>query len=147
MNVILLTDVKKLGAKGDVLKVSDGYARNFLIPRGLAEEANRSNLDQLKHEEKVREQRVLGHKNEAEKMAKKLEAENFIIRVKAGESGRLFGSVTAKDIADAVKKAGYKIDKRKINLDEHIKTLGIYKIKVKIYGEISAILKIQVAEA
>ena len=147
MDVILLADVKKLGSKGDVIKVSDGYAHNYLLPRGLAEKATKSNLTQLKQQAKVQQRKDREQKAAAELLAKKLAAEHFVIKVKAGESGRLFGSVTAKDIADLVKKAGYKIDKRKIELEDQIKTLGVYEIKIKIYQQISATLKIQVVEA
>ncbi len=147
MDVILLADVKKLGSKGDVIKVSDGYAHNYLLPRGLAEKATKSNLTQLKQQAKVQQRKDREQKAAAELLAKKLAAEHFVIKVKAGENGRLFGSVTAKDIADLVKKAGYKIDKRKIELEDQIKTLGVYDIKIKIYQQISATLKIQVVEA
>ena len=147
MDLILLADVKKLGSKGDVIKVSDGYAHNYLLPRGLAEKATKSNLNQLKQQAKVQQRKDREQKTAAEQLVKRLETEHFIIKVKAGENGRLFGSVTAKDIADLVKKAGYKIDKRKIELSEQIKTLGVYEIKIKIYQQISATLKIQVVEA
>ncbi len=147
MKVILKEDVKKLGKKGDVVKVADGYGRNFLIPRGLAEEATDGSINQLKEKQKAKEKRINVQIVEAEELAGKLEQETFVIPVKAGENGRLFGSVTTKDIADAVKKAGYKIDKRKINLDEHIKSLGLHKVRVKIFEEVEATLNIQVVEA
>ncbi|MFP4661789.1 MAG: 50S ribosomal protein L9 [Halanaerobiales bacterium] len=147
MKVILRKDVKKLGSKGDVVKVSDGYARNFLIPKGMAEEATEGHLNQLKHKEKVQQRKEAEKISEAEKIAEKLEKEKFEISVKAGENGRLFGSVTTKDIADTVNKAGYKIDKRKIDLDEHIKSLGVHNIKVKLYQDVEANLKIQIVEA
>ena len=146
MKVILKKDVKKLGSKGDVVKVSDGYARNFLIPKGLVEEATEGNINQLKHKEKVKKKKEAEKISEAEEMAAELEKEKFVISVKAGENGRLFGSVTTKDIADAVNKTGYKIDKRKIDLDEHIKSLGVHNIKVKVYKDVEANLKIQVVE-
>lgn len=147
MKVILKKDVKKLGSKGDIVNVSDGYARNFLIPKGLVKEATKGNLNQLKHKEKVQQRKEEEKHSEAKELANKLEKEKFVISVKAGENGRLFGSVTTKDIADAVKKAGYKIDKRKLDLDEHIKSLGVHNVKVKLYQNVEANLKIQVVEA
>lgn len=147
MKVILKSDVKKLGSKGDIVKVSDGYARNFLMPKGLAEEATQSNLNELKHKEKIRERKYKENLTEAEELASKLEEKDFVIAVKAGENGRLFGSVTTKDIAKAVKKEGFKIDKRKIDLSDHIKSLGVHKVKVKIFKDVEATLKVKVVEA
>ncbi|MTI61942.1 MAG: 50S ribosomal protein L9 [Firmicutes bacterium] len=147
MKVILKSDVKKLGSKGDIVKVSDGYARNFLMPKGLAEEATQSNLNELKHKEKIQERKYKENLVEAEELASKLEEKDFVIAVKAGENGRLFGSVTTKDIAKAVKKEGFKIDKRKIDLSDHIKSLGVHKVKVKIFKDVEATLKVKVVEA
>lgn len=147
MKVILKEDVKKLGKKGDIVKVADGYGRNYLLPKGLAEVATESNLNELKNKEKVRKRKEKERIAEARELAARLEKEKFVISVKAGENGRLFGSVTTKDIAEAVKKAGYEIDKRKIDLNEHIKSLGTHRVNVKIYEDISATLKVQVVEA
>lgn len=147
MKVILKEDVKKLGKRGDIVKVADGYGRNYLIPRGLAEEATEGSLSKLKHKKRVLERQENVRHAEAKELADKLEEKKYTISVKAGEKGRLFGSVTTMDIADAVKKAGYEIDKRKIELDDHIKALGTYEIKVKLYEDISATLKIEVVEA
>ncbi|MDI3548554.1 MAG: large subunit ribosomal protein [Halanaerobiales bacterium] len=147
MKVILKEDVKKLGKKGDIVKVADGYGRNYLLPKGLAEVATESNLNELKNKEKVRKRKEKERIAEAKELAARLEKEKFVISVKAGENGRLFGSVTTKDIAEAVKKAGYEIDKRKIDLNEHIKSLGTHRVNVKIYEDISATLKVQVVEA
>lgn len=147
MKVILKEDVKKLGKKGKVIKVADGYGRNYLIPRGLAEEATNSNINELKHKKKVEAKKEEEQRKEASKLAANLEKEKYVISVKAGENGRLFGSVTTKDIAETVKKAGYKIDKRKINLNDHIKSLGVHNVNVKVYEDITATLKVQVVEA
>jgi len=147
MRVILKEDVKKLGKKGDIVKVADGYARNYLLPRGLVEEATANSVGKLKHIEKAKEREFQARKKEAEDLAANLEKERFVISVKAGEEGRLFGSVTSKDIADVVKKAGYDIDKKKINLNEHIKALGSFQIDVKLYEGVNATLNIQVVEA
>lgn len=147
MKVILKEDVKKLGSKGEVVNVSDGYARNYLIPRGLVEVATEGGIKQLKQQEKARKKKKSEETSEAKEIASKLEKEKFVISVKAGEGGRLFGSVTTKDIADAVKKAGYSIDKRKIELSENIKSLGVHNIRVKLYEDVTANLRIQVVEA
>lgn len=147
MKVILKSDVKKLGSKGDIVKVSDGYARNFLMPKGLAEEATQSNLNELQHKEKIQERKYQENRAGAEELAGKLEEKDFVISVKAGENGRLFGSVTTKDIAKAVKKEGFKIDKRKIDLSDHIKSLGVHKVNVKIFKDVEATLKVKVVEA
>lgn len=147
MQVILKEDVKKLGSKGDIVKVSDGYARNFLIPKGLVEKATEGNVNELAHKKKVMKKKKAEKTSEAKEIAAELEKEMFVISVKAGENGRLFGSVTTKDIADTVNKAGYSIDKRKIDMDEHIKSLGVHNIKVKIFKDVVANLKIKVVEA
>lgn len=147
MEVILKEDVKKLGPKGKVIKVSDGYARNYLFPRGLAEEATEGNKKQLKLQEKAQKKKQIEEASEAKEIARELEKEKFVISVKAGESGRLFGSVTTKDIADAVNKTGYMIDKRKIELSENIKSLGTHNIRVRLYENVTANIRIQVIEA
>ncbi len=147
MEVILQKDVKKLGNQGDVVNVSDGYARNYLIPKGLAVEATSGKKKQIKQKERAQERKENQKTSEAKKMAQKMEAEKFVLSVKAGEKGRLFGSVTTMDIAEAVNKKGYDIDKRKIDLDENIKSLGTHKVSVKIYKDVTASLKIQVVEA
>ncbi|NLJ83883.1 MAG: 50S ribosomal protein L9 [Halanaerobiaceae bacterium] len=147
MKVILKADVKNLGSKGDIVNVSDGYARNYLFPRGLAEEANKGNVQQLKERQKAVQRRMEEEKAAAKEMASRMEKEKFVIAVKAGEQGRLFGSVTTKDIADAVAKAGYEIDRRKIQLEENIKALGVHRVKVRLYEDVTADIKIQVVEA
>ena len=145
MKVILKADVKNLGSKGDIVNVSDGYARSYLF-QGLAEEANKGNVQQLKERQKAVQRRM-----EEEKAAARDGLpdgkEKFVIAVKAGEQGRLFGSVTTKDIADAVAKAGYEIDRRKIQLEENIKALGVHRVKVRLYEDVTADIKIQVVEA
>lgn len=147
MKVILQSDVKKLGKKGDLVEVAEGYARNFLFPRGLAVEANASNLRSLQNEKsqaKARQQREL---EEARRQAEQLESLTLSIARKTGEGGRLFGSVTAGDIAEAVQKAsGIDLDKRKIELDEPIKALGTYKVSVRVHPGVNADLKVQVVE-
>lgn len=146
MKIVLREDVKKLGSKGDVVDAADGYARNYLIPRGLAVEATKQKIKELEEQE-AKENRLESEKREdAEKLKSKLESEKFVIKVKAGDKGRLFGSVNTKDIAEAAADKGYDIDKRKIDLDDSIKSLGMHKVSVKIYDDISAGLKVNLKE-
>ncbi|WP_366923542.1 50S ribosomal protein L9 [Metallumcola ferriviriculae] len=145
MKVILEQDVKKLGAKGDVVNVSDGYARNYLIPKGLGVQASSGNLKEvkrLKEKEEKREQQAL---DKAEQLKKKLGELTVTIPTKAGENGKLFGSVTSKDIAATLQsKHGIKIDKRKLDLTESIKALGDYNVRVKIHPEVHGQLTVKV---
>lgn len=147
MKVILQADVKKLGKKGDLVDVAEGYARNFLFPRGLAIEANASNLKSLQNQKsqaKARQEREL---EEARRQAEQLEKVTLTIARKTGEGGRLFGSVTGGDIVEAVKKAaGIDLDKRKVELDEPIKALGTYEVSVRVHPGVNAALKVQVVE-
>lgn len=147
MKVILTKDIKNQGKKGQVLDVSDGYARNFLLPRGLAKEATRENLNSQKGKD---ESAAFKQKTEQEN-ARKLEGcirdLTVTIKAKGGTGGRLFGSVTAKEIADVLKQEHQiEIDKRKIVLDEGIKTFGTHEVQVKLYPGISAKLTVVVAE-
>ena len=125
MKVILLKDVKGTGVKGDVVNVSDGYARNFLFPKGLAVEATKSNLNELKNKERAQQKRIEQEKQEARELAKKISDITLVIKAKSGENGKLFGSVTNKEIAQELKKQhNITIDRKKIVLDEPIKQLG-----------------------
>jgi len=148
MKIILKADVKGLGAKGEVHEVSDGYARNFLLPRGLAIEATEGNLQDLAHKKANEEKRKQQIKKEAEELGKKLASLTVEIESRAGEGERLFGSVTNKEIAEVLKKK-YQIDvdKRKIELKEPIKSLGTYKLPVKLHPEVTAELKVVVKAA
>ncbi|RQD76819.1 MAG: 50S ribosomal protein L9 [Halanaerobium sp. MSAO_Bac5] len=146
MKVVLTEDVKKLGSQGDVVDVADGYARNYLFPRGLAVEATKGKVKEIKEKEAKKARIKREKKEEAKKLKEKLEAEKFVLKVKAGESGRLFGSVNTKDIAETAAEKGYDIDKRKIELSDSIKTLGMHKVEVKLYDDISAELNIKVEE-
>lgn len=146
MEIILTEDVEKLGIEGEVVDVADGYARNYLLPKGLGVEATKGKKKQIKHKKKKRKRREEEKIDDAKKIAEKLEAENFVFPVKAGENGRLFGSVTSKDIAEKVNAAGYDIEKKEIDLDDNIKDLGIQKVPVKIYKNVSADIKIEVTE-
>ena len=144
MQVILKEDVKDLGHIGDLVNVKEGYARNFLIPKGLAVEANPKNLKALEHEKRKIQELVKKAKTAAEELAAKVSGTTVTIKAKAGEEDKLFGSVTVMDIADALKKEGMDIDKKKIVMEEPIKRLGNYTVSVKIHSEVSAQLNVQV---
>ena len=148
MKVILLKDVRGSGVKGDVINVSDGYARNYLFPRGLAIEATKANLNELKNKEKAEEKRKEQAAQEAREIADKLSDITLVIKAKSGENGKLFGSVTNKEIAQELKKQHkIAIDRKKIVLDEPIKQLSEMEVDVKLYPEISGKLRIRVEEA
>jgi len=146
MKVVLTEDVKKLGSKGDVVDAADGYARNYLMPRGLAVEATQQKIKELEEKEAKKNRLESEKREDAQKLKSKLESEKFVIKVKAGENGRLFGSVNTKDIAEAAAAKGYDIDKRKIDLDDSIKSLGMHTVQTKIYDDIVANLKVNVKE-
>jgi len=131
MKVILREDVEKLGKAGDVVKVADGFGRNFLIPRNLAVPANVRNLRSLEHDRRVIEARVKKSRKTAESLAEKLAGVALTIPAKAGEEGRLFGAVTSRDIALALSKAGVEVDRKAIQLPDPIKQLGDYKVKIR----------------
>lgn len=144
MQVILKDNVKDVGHIGDMVNVKDGFARNFLIPKGLAVEANPKNLKALEHEKRKIQELVKKAKSAAEDMAAKISGTSITIKAKSGEEDKLFGSVTAMDIAEALKKEGLDIDKKKIVLDEPIKRLGSYTVNVKIHQAVSAQVNVQV---
>ncbi|MBF0328254.1 MAG: 50S ribosomal protein L9 [Nitrospirae bacterium] len=144
MKVILKSDVKDLGDAGVVVSVKDGFARNYLIPKNLAVEANEKNIKALEHERKKILEAARKVKAGAEDLASKISALSVTINAKAGDEDKLFGSVTSMDIADALKLQGVDIDKKKIVLDEPIKRLGAYTIPVKIHSSVSAQLNVVV---
>lgn len=144
MQVILKENVKNLGHIGDIVNVKDGYARNFLIPKGLAVEANPKNIKALEHEKRKIHELAKKAKAFAEELAARVSGTSVTIKAKTGEEDKLFGSVTTMDIADALKKEGIDIDKKKIVLDEPIKRLGSYTVNVKIHSDVSAQLNVQV---
>ena len=146
MEVILKEDVEKLGHRGDVVKVAEGYGRNFLLPRKLAIEATKANktvIDQMKASA-VR--RSAAEKGEAEQLAKQFENVSLEFRRKVGEKEHLFGSVTSSDIADALEAKGFKVDRRKIQLEEPIKSLGDFDIPIRLHREVTARFKVTVAK-
>ena len=144
MKVILKADIERLGKVGDVVTVTAGYARNFLMPRELAFEANDKNLALVEGEKKRYAKVQAKVRVDAEALAAKLGALSLTIRQPAGESDKLFGTVTTMDIAAALEKEGFVIDKRQITVEEPIKTLGIYTVLVKLAPEVSAALKVWV---
>lgn len=147
MKVILLKDVKGQGKQGDVVKVSDGYARNYLFPNNLAVEATKSNLNELKTRKAADDKRRQTELDKARKQAEAISNLEVVVTAISGESGKLFGSVTNKEIADVLKeKHGIDIDRKKIVLSEPIRSLGSYQLEVKVYPEVTARLKVRVDE-
>ncbi|MGI1689913.1 50S ribosomal protein L9 [Thermoanaerobacter uzonensis] len=144
MKVILVKDVKNVGKAGEVINVSDGYGRNYLLPRGLAIEATESNIKVLNEKKKAEEKKRQQELEEAKEMAQKLSNLSLVLKVKAGENGKLFGSVTSKDVEEALKEKGFGIDKKKISFDETVKTTGTYYVDIKLYQGVTAKVKIEV---
>lgn len=148
MKVILLQDVKGKGKKGQLLEVSDGYARNYMLPRKLAVEANADNMNTMRMNDKATAERQAKERAEAMEIMKKMKTFTLTVGAKGGGAGRLFGAVTAAEVAEALQKQqGITIDKRKISLEEPIKTVGLYTAKCKLGYEIVGELKVQVVEA
>jgi large subunit ribosomal protein L9 len=144
MQVILREDVPNLGQTGDLITVKDGYGRNYLIPRGLAVLATPRNMRRLEHEKRVISQRDLKRRKNAESIKQKIESLSLTITKHTGEEDKLFGSVTTREIAEAIQEEGFDIDRRTIQLEQPIKTLGVYTVTVKLAREISANLKLWV---
>ena len=148
MKVILQQDVRGQGKKGQLVEVSDGYARNFLLPKKLAVPATAENVNTMKQQEKARKAQQAAEKAEAEALSKKLESLTVKVAAKAGEGGRLFGAVTAKEISECLaQQHGLNIAKTKLVLDEPIKACGGYKIKAKLGYEIVGTVNVMVVEA
>ena len=145
MVVILNTDVKGTGKAGDIVTVSDGFARNMLLKRGLAIEATENNVRTLEKKKKIEADKKAADKAAAEELGKKLEAVTVTLETKAGEGGKLFGSITTMDIAEALKaQHGFDIDKKKIVLDSPIKQAGAYTLAVKLYPEVQGKLNVKI---
>ena len=145
MKVILTADVKSQGKKGDVINVSDGYANNFLIKKGLAVAANNENMNILKQKNASEEHKKQVELDNAKELKEKLEGKEVILKTKAGEGGKLFGSVTSIDIADAVKSSlKIEVDKRKVLLKENIKTAGIYEVEIKLHKDVATKIKVNI---
>lgn len=144
MQIILRTDYENLGKVGDVVTVKPGYARNFLIPRGVAFAANKSNLARLDHERKILQMRDLKERRKAGDVYAQINGLKLLKAVQVGEEDRMFGAVTSSDIAELIKERGYEIDRRKIQLDEPIKHLGEFNIGVKLHREVIATVTLDV---
>ena len=147
MKIILLQDVKSLGKKGEIVNVSDGYARNMILPQKLGVEATGKNLNDLKlqnqHAEKVAEENL----EKAKELAKALENQTVEVKIKSGKDGKTFGSVSTKEIAVAVKEQlGLELDKKKMVLNDGIKTLGTYEVNVKLHPKVMGTLRVKVTE-
>jgi len=146
VKVILKEDVSNLGKIGDMVAVADGYGRNYLLPRGLAIEASTRNVKILEHQKKVIRARIQKQKSGAEVLAKQLSAVSCTVAKKAGEEDKLFGSVTTKDIEEALKTEGFSIDRKQVLLEEPIKRLGVYPVTIKIHPEVTAEVKVWVVK-
>ncbi len=147
MKVILKEDVQDLGTIGAVLDVADGYGRNYLIPRKLAVEANPKNIRQFEHQKKMILAKARKVRSAAEQLSDKLSAMTLCIEARAGDEDKLFGSVTTKDIAEAIARQGVEVDRRKISLDEPIKRIGTYKVTVKLHQDVTASVTVEVKKA
>ena len=148
MKIILSKDVKSLGKKGDVVEVSDGYARNYILPRKLGIEASNKNMNDLKlqkaHQEKIAQEQL----EKAQEFARAMEEDEVVLSIKAGEGGRTFGSVSSKEIAQGYKdQCGREIDRKKIVLPEAIKSFGVFEVAVKLHPKVTGKLKVKVTEA
>ena len=147
MKVILTQDVRGQGKRGQMIEVSDGYARNFLLPRKLAQEATADNINTMRMNDKATQERQAKERAEALDLRNRMKDMTIVVTAKGGGSGRLFGSVTNTEVSEALaKQAGIQLDKRKIVLDEPIKAVGVYTVKCKLGYEINAELKIEVKE-
>lgn len=147
MKVILKEDVKALGKKGEIVEVSDGYARNFILKKNKGVEATTKNMNDLKLKKANEEKLAAEHLAQAKELAKEIEAGQVVVSIKTGEGGRTFGSVSSKEIAEeAARQMNLELDKKKIQLKEAIKTLGTHLVTVKIHPEVTAQLKVVVRE-
>ncbi|MCL6506168.1 MAG: 50S ribosomal protein L9 [Bryobacteraceae bacterium] len=146
MQVILRQNIEKLGHRGDIVNVADGYARNYLLPRRLAVPATEANKKIVEQERQAHLRREARERGEAEELARLLAGVTVTIPQKAGEHDQLFGSVTAKDIAEALQKQNYVVDRRKIQLEEPIKQLGEYKVPVRLHKDVTAEILVQVVK-
>lgn len=148
MKVILTQDVRGQGKRGQMIEVSDGYARNFLLPRKLAQEATADNINTMRMNDKATQERQAKERAEALELRNRMKDMTVVVTAKGGGAGRLFGSVTNTEVSEALaKQAGVQLDKRKFVLDEPIKSVGVYTVKCKLGYEINAELKIEVKEA
>ncbi len=148
MKIVLLENVKKLGKKDEIIEVSDGYARNVIIPKKLGLPATAENLNNVRLKNKNEEKKEENLRNIAEKNKETIEKAKFVVSIKAGANGKAFGSITSKEIAEAIKnESNIEVDKKDILLDESIKNVGTYDVKVKLHKDIQATIKIEVKES
>jgi large subunit ribosomal protein L9 len=147
MQVILLERIGRLGQMGDVVTVKDGYARNFLLPQGKALRATKANRERFEHERAQLEARNLELKSEAQIVAGKLGGQSFIVIRQAGDSGQLYGSVSTRDIADVVTGGGFSIERRQVQLDRPIKTLGLHEVRIALHAEVEPHVIVNVARS
>jgi large subunit ribosomal protein L9 len=146
MKIILLADVKSVGKKGEVINASDGYARNYLFPRKLAQEATEGNMHIINQRKENERKKKLEELEEAQSKAEELKGKEITLKVKSGENGKLFGSITNKDIAEALKaQHDVELDKKKIMI-ESIKKLGVYEVEIKLYPEVLIKMKVVISE-
>ena len=147
MKVILLKDVKNIGKQGEVKEVASGYAHNFLFKKGLAEEANAKNLAKLEAQKEEAREEAAAELQEAQDLKKELDYSEVEIKMKSGEDGRLFGSVSSKQVIEAYKEQkNVKLDRRKLDMPEPFRTLGYHKVNIKLHPEVTAQLKVHVVE-
>ena len=147
IEVILREDVKTLGRAGEMVRVKPGYARNYLLPQGLAYEATEGNKKRIAAETRARASREQAERSEAERVATTLSAVQLSLSGKAGEEGKLFGSITSQDVADALARQGHTVDKRRIELEHPIKTVGEHAVTVRLHPEVHAELRVSVVAA
>ena len=145
MKVILTEEIRGLGTRGDVVTVKDGYARNFLLPKNLAREASAGNLKQIEHERRKWALLAQQEKDAAQKAADKVKGVKIRIEKRVGENGHLFGSVTANEIADALAAKGIEVDKRRIELEQPIKNIGLHDVEVRLHKDVTASIQVEVA--
>ena len=147
MKVILLEDVKSLGKKGEIVNVSDGYARNYVLPKKLGVEANSANMNDLKLQKANADKVAKEQLEAAQKLAELLETKEVVLKMRSGEGGRAFGSISSKEIATAAKQqCALELDKKKIQLPESIKALGVYEVSVKLHAKVTGKLRVKVVE-
>jgi len=144
MKVILKEDVRNIGTMGQIVDVADGYARNFLVPKGLAVEANVKNIRALEHAKKTIQEKAKKIRGQAQDLSDKIANMTIVIKAKSGEEGKLFGSVTSMDIAEQMKNQGIDIDKKKIVIEEPIKRLGLYSVGIKLHSDVASQVTLQV---
>lgn len=148
MKIILLQDEKKLGKKGDIIEASDGYARNYILPKKIGVEATSKNMNDLKLQKANEEKQAQELLDAAKALAAVLETKEVAVKIKAGEGGKAFGSVSSKEIVAACKEQnGIELDKKKVQLPEALKNFGVYEVTVKLHPQVSAKLKVKVQEA